>query len=50
MKIKLTIFFLTFSSLLFSQELKIIQAVQEKDSDFFDYEDYEAPDKPIGVH
>ncbi|GGZ93304.1 NADase-type glycan-binding domain-containing protein [Algibacter mikhailovii] len=48
MKIKLTIFFLTFSSLLFSQELKIIQAVQEKDSDFFDYEDYEAPDKPIG--
>ena len=48
MKIKLTIFFLTFSSLLLSQELKIIQAVQGKDSDFFDYEDYEAPDKPIG--
>jgi hypothetical protein len=48
MKIKLTIFFLTFTSLLFSQELKIVQAVQGKDSDFFDYEDYEAPDKPIG--
>ena len=26
----------------------MIQAVQEKDSDFFEYEDYEAPDKPIG--
>ncbi len=48
MKIILTIFFLTISSFLFSQELKIIQAVQEKDSDFFDYEDYEAPHKPIG--
>lgn len=48
MKIILTIFLLTLSSLLFSQELKIIQAVQGKDSDFFDYEDYEAPDKPIG--
>jgi len=39
---------LIFSSILFSQELKTIQAVQEKDSDFFEYEDYEAPDKPIG--
>lgn len=48
MKIKLAIFFFTFSSVLFSQELKIIQAVQGKDSDFFDYEDYAAPDKPIG--
>jgi hypothetical protein len=48
MKIKLTLFFLTFSSILFSQELKTIQAVQGKDSDFFDYEDYEATDKPIG--
>jgi hypothetical protein len=28
--------------------LKTIQAVQGKDSDFFDYEDYEATDKPIG--
>ena len=45
---KLTIIFSIFSSFLFSQELKIIQAVQEKDSDFFDYEDYETPDKPIG--
>ncbi|WP_131474424.1 NADase-type glycan-binding domain-containing protein [Neotamlana nanhaiensis] len=48
MKLKLTIFFLTFSSILFSQELKTIQAVQRTDSEFFDYEDYEAPDKPIG--
>ncbi|MFI1742877.1 NADase-type glycan-binding domain-containing protein [Thalassobellus sediminis] len=48
MKIKLTIFFLAFCSILFAQELKTIQAVQGKDSDFFDYEDYETPDKPIG--
>ncbi|MFD2562874.1 NADase-type glycan-binding domain-containing protein [Aquimarina rubra] len=48
MKIKLTIFILALSSTLFSQELKIIHAVQEKDANFFDYEDYEAPDKPIG--
>ena len=48
MRIKLTIFFLTLSSILFAQELKIIQAIQEKDSDYFDYEDYETPDKPIG--
>lgn len=31
-----------------SQELKTLEAIQGKDSDFFDYEDYEAPDKPIG--
>jgi len=48
MKIKLTIFFLTLSSILLSQELKTIQAIQGKDSDFFEYEDYETPDKPIG--
>jgi len=48
MKIKLTILFLAFSSILFSQELKIIQAVQGKDSNFFEYEDYETPDRPIG--
>jgi len=48
MKIIITIFFLTFSTILFSQELKIIQAVQEKDSDFFGYDDYDTSGKPIG--
>lgn len=48
MKIKITLLFLFLSSTLFSQELQIFQANQEKDSDFFDYEDYEAPGKPIG--
>jgi hypothetical protein len=48
MKIKLTIFFLAISSILLSQELKIIQAIQKKDSNFFEYEDYETPNKPIG--
>lgn len=48
MKTIVTIFFLTLSSVLFSQGLKIIQAIQQKDADFFDFEDYEAPDKPIG--
>lgn len=47
-KFALTIFLLTFSSILFSQKLKTIQAVQGKDSEFFDYEDYDASDKPIG--
>lgn len=48
MKNTITIFFLTFSAILFSQELKIIQAVQGKDSDFFDYDDYDSSGKPIG--
>lgn len=48
MKIKLTLLFLFVSSILFSQELPVFQANQEKDADFFDYEDYEAPNKPIG--
>jgi len=48
MKIKILVLFLTISSVLSSQELKTIQAIQGKDSDFFDYEDYEAPNKPIG--
>ena len=48
MKIIITIFFLTFNTILFSQELKIIQAVQEKDSDFFGYDDYDTSGKPIG--
>lgn len=48
MKIKFTVFLLTFSSILFSQELKIIQAIQKKDANFFEYEDYESPNKPIG--
>ena len=43
MKNKITVLFLIFSSFLFSQELKIIQAVQKSDSDYFDYEDYEIP-------
>jgi len=47
-KIKLTIFFFAFSSVLFSQEFKTIQAVQGKDADFFDYEDYETTGQPIG--
>jgi hypothetical protein len=33
---------------MFSQEIRTIQAEQGKDTDFFDYEDYETPDKPIG--
>ncbi|RKF04001.1 hypothetical protein C8N26_1633 [Tenacibaculum lutimaris] len=48
MKIIITIFFLTFNTILFSQELKKIQAVQEKDSDFFGYDDYDTSGKPIG--
>ncbi len=48
MKIKITILLLTFSSFLSSQELKTIQAVQEKDSDFFEYEQYDENQKPIG--
>lgn len=48
MQLKLTIFFLTISSLLIAQELKVIQAIQHNDADYFDYEDYEAPDQPIG--
>lgn len=48
MKIKLIFLFFSLSSLLFSQELQIFQAIQEKDANFFDYEDYEAPNKPIG--
>ncbi len=48
MKIKLTILFLFVSSILFSQEVQIFLANQEKDTNFFDYEDYETPNKPIG--
>ena len=48
MKIRIILFLLIFSSILFSQKLKTIEATQGKDSDYFDYEDYEAPDKPIG--
>lgn len=48
MKIKFLVLFLAFSSFLASQELKTINATQKKDSDFFDYEDYAAPNKPIG--
>ncbi len=48
MKNTITIFFLTFSAILFSQELKIIQAVQGNDSDYFDYDDYDSSGKPIG--
>lgn len=48
MKTTLTIFFLSLSPFLFSQELKTIEAIQQKDADFFEYEDYETPNKPIG--
>ena len=48
MKIKIAFLFLTFNTFLFSQEIRTIQAEQEKDTDFFDYEDYETPDRPIG--
>ena len=48
MRLIITLLFLSFSSIVISQELKVIQAVQGKDADFFDYEDYEAPGKPIG--
>ncbi|AUC20616.1 hypothetical protein BTO15_00130 [Polaribacter sejongensis] len=48
MKIGITILILTFSSILFSQEFKIIQAIQEKDSTYFDFEDYDENQKPIG--
>ena len=48
MKTTLTIFLLTFGSVLFDQELKTIVAIQGNDSDYFDYEDYESPDNPIG--
>jgi len=48
MKFKLTFLILTFSSLLFSQEVKTYESKQERDSDFFDYEDYDENQKPIG--
>jgi hypothetical protein len=48
MKIGITILILTFSSISFSQEFKIIQAIQEKDSKYFDFEDYDENQKPIG--
>jgi hypothetical protein len=48
MKIRITILLLTFSSFLYSQEIKIIKAIQKKDTDFFDYEDYDENQKPIG--
>ncbi len=40
--------FIFFNFFSFSQEIKEYKAEQKKDSDFFEYEDYEAPDKPIG--
>lgn len=48
MKLILKIFFLACSSILFSQELKTIQAIPAHDSEYFDYEDYKAPDEPMG--
>lgn len=48
MKNRITIFLLMFNSFLFSQEFKKFQAIQEKDSDFFDYEDYDENKNPIG--
>jgi len=48
MKIKLTIFLLLFNSLVFAQDIKTYNAKQEKDSDFFEYEDFDENQKPIG--
>jgi hypothetical protein len=48
MKNILTLLFLFLTIFLFSQETLIIEAKQANDSDYFDYEDYETPDKPIG--
>ncbi len=48
MTFNLVFLFLTFSSFLFSQELKVAHAQQGKDSIFFDYEDYDENFKPIG--
>lgn len=41
MKNIVTIFFLTLSSILFSQDLKTIEAIQQKNTDFFEYEAYD---------
>lgn len=48
MKLKLLLFFLSIGSILSAQELKVIQGIQQNDATYFEYEDYEAPDKPIG--
>lgn len=48
MKFKLTFLLLTFSLFLFSQNVKTYESYQECDSDFFDYEDYDENQKPIG--
>jgi hypothetical protein len=45
MNYKTTILFLPFTSFLYSQEIK---AIQGKDSDFFDFEDYDENEKSIG--
>jgi hypothetical protein len=48
MKTILSLFFFAVSTILWSQDLQVLEAQQAKDTDFFDYKDYEAPDKPIG--
>ncbi|RZT00146.1 NADase-type glycan-binding domain-containing protein [Aquimarina brevivitae] len=48
MNVYFTGFFLIFSALLYSQQFKRIKAKQGKDEDYFRYQDYAAPDKPIG--
>lgn len=48
MKPYFLLFFLLISNYLFSQELQEINAVQKADKDFFDYEDYDENEKPIG--
>lgn len=48
MKLITLLFTLTISTSLFCQEIRTIDALQEKDSAFFEYEDYDANQKPIG--
>ncbi|WP_161598236.1 hypothetical protein [Maribacter flavus] len=48
MKTQLTIFLLLFCLEAFSQEVKIIEATQNKDTQFFENEDYDENERPIG--
>jgi hypothetical protein len=48
MKLYLTLLLLLFCLETFSQEVKIIEATQNKDTEFFEYEDYDENERPIG--
>jgi len=48
MKNKIIIIFLILTTSIYSQEIKTINSIQGNDSDFFDYEDYDENQKPIG--